>query len=104
MFHKKVDESNVKPCSHMETLVSAHVDGKLSGVQKWYTETHIAGCKQCQASVPFLQALRSRTLMLGAEDINENAAQECHLAQDRWVNIEKEWDETDGATKEQPLN
>src|SRR5450432_1706393 len=99
MFHKKVDESNVKPCSHMETLVSAYVDHKLRGVQKWYTEAHLKDCKQCQASVPFLHALRSRTLALGAESISDEAGQECHLAQDRWEKIEKEWDTADSGAK-----
>jgi hypothetical protein len=76
----------------MENLVSAYVDDKLDGVQKWYTESHLKGCKQCQASVPFLQALKSRTLMLGTDDMPAHSAEQCQLDHDRWEKIEKEWD------------
>ncbi len=54
----KFDSNDPKPCSHMCNLVTAHVDGNLSGVAAWYTKTHIAGCKQCQASVSRLISMK----------------------------------------------
>jgi hypothetical protein len=78
----------------METLVSGYIDGNLTGVQKWYTESHIKGCKQCQASIPFLQALRARTLTLGVEQAQPEL-QERKLDPNRWEKIETEWDQAE---------
>ena len=56
----KIDPENLKPCPHMRTLVSAWTDGALRGLPRWYTEAHVKGCPQCQASLPFLRTLRAR--------------------------------------------
>jgi hypothetical protein len=100
---KKVDSSNVKPCHHMETLVSAYVDGNLTGIKCWYTESHIKGCKQCQASIPFLQALRARTLTMasdGAPDgVPDGTGAAPILGEERWEKIESSWNEADNTAK-----
>jgi hypothetical protein len=57
---KKFDPTDLKPCPHMRGLVSAHVDGNLHGIAEWYTDLHIKGCPQCQASIPFLKSLKDR--------------------------------------------
>lgn len=56
----KIDLEDLKPCAHMRTLVSAWTDGTLRGLPRWYTEAHIKGCPQCQASLPFLRSLKAR--------------------------------------------
>ncbi len=84
MAHK-FDPSNVKPCSHMETLVSAWVDGKLTGIARWYTALHVKGCPQCQASVPFLRTLHFRLSELGQKPASEK------LPDTRWQAVEAAW-------------
>jgi hypothetical protein len=64
---KRLDPTDLKPCSHMRTLVSARVDNKLSGLAGWYTDHHIKGCAQCQASIPFLTSLKERLLELESD-------------------------------------
>lgn len=55
-----IDSDDLKPCAHMRTLVSAWTDGTLRGLPRWFTEAHIKGCPQCQASLPFLRSLKAR--------------------------------------------
>ena len=70
----------------MRTLVSAWVDGGVTGLARWYTERHIQGCRRCQSSLPFLRAMRARLLNLGAPP--PDAA----LAPERWAQVEAEWE------------
>ena len=84
MFHK-IDPNNVKPCWHMQTLVSAWVDGRLSGLARWYTEQHVKSCPQCQASVPFLQTLHFRLSELSQAPAAEK------LSDPRWQAVEAAW-------------
>ncbi len=99
MLHKP-DPTNVKPCSHMETLVSAWVDGKLTGLARWYTEWHVKNCPQCQSSLPFLRTLHFRLSTLG-----KDAAPEQQLSKQRWQAVEAAWahseaqNETDNTTQ-----
>jgi hypothetical protein len=64
---KKLDPTDLKPCPHMRSLVSAKVDGHLHGLAAWYTDFHVAGCKQCQASIPFLTSLKERLAALNRD-------------------------------------
>jgi hypothetical protein len=89
---KKFQTTDLKPCPHMRTLVSAHVDGQLGGVAEWYTKAHIKGCKQCQASLPFLDALKDRL-----EGLDEGA-ETCELAPERLVKVESELLKVDSVT------
>ncbi|MBV9849443.1 MAG: zf-HC2 domain-containing protein [Armatimonadetes bacterium] len=56
----KQDPDDLKPCPHMETWVSAWLDGALTGLMRWYTEWHVAHCPRCTDAVPVLRALRAR--------------------------------------------
>ncbi len=70
----------------MQTLVSAWVDDRLTGLARWYTERHIQGCRRCQSSLPFLRAMRARLRHLGAPPA------EAALAPERWAQVEAEWE------------
>ncbi|HEX5323563.1 MAG TPA: zf-HC2 domain-containing protein [Capsulimonadaceae bacterium] len=90
----KIDPNNLKPCFHMRTLVSAWVDGKLTGIAKWYTEWHIKHCPQCQCSLPFLRGLHDRLQSLATQPRGEDEA-ESQLSEPRWSHIEEGWDKVD---------
>ena len=94
MLHK-IDPANVKPCWHMQTLVSAWVDGRLTGLARWYTEKHVHDCPQCQASVPFLESLHLRLSDLGQKPERGT------LTEQQWQAVEAAWEQAEG--KEQPL-
>jgi hypothetical protein len=85
MLHK-FDPANVKPCRHMQTLVSAWVDGKLTGLARWYTAWHVKSCPQCQASLPFLRTLHFRLSALG-----KDADPKSQLSEQRWEAVEAAW-------------
>jgi len=87
MMRHKIDPANLKPCWHMQTLVSAWMDGKLTGVTRWYTKTHVAHCPQCDASVPFLRGLRERVHLLSNKP---EATPEVD-----WGKVEAAWEQTD---------
>lgn len=70
----------------MQTLVSAWVDGTLTGLARWYMERHVGGCRQCQSSLPFLRAMHARLRHLGAPPA------EAALAPERWAQVEAEWE------------
>lgn len=48
------------PCRHMRRWVNGLVDGSLSGLARWYTNMHVAGCPRCRAALEALRALRRR--------------------------------------------
>lgn len=89
----KLDPANVKPCRHMETLVSAWVDGTLTGIARWYTELHVKGCPQCQSSLPFLRTLHFRLSALGQTPIPEK------LSDPRWQAVEAAWTQSEAGTR-----
>ena len=88
MSHK-IDPDNVKPCWHMQTLVSAWVDGRLSGLARWYTEQHVKDCPQCQASVPFLKTLHFRLSDLGKKP------DPAKLSDAQWQAVEAAWEQAE---------
>ena len=90
MTHQ-LDPNNVKPCRHMHTLVSAWVDGKLSGIARWYTEQHVKGCPQCRSSLPFLRGLHLRLSDLAKKPSAET------LPDKRWESLEAAWAEAEAA-------
>ena len=92
MSHK-LDPHNVKPCRHMETLVSAWVDGKLTGLARWYTELHVKGCPQCRSALPFL-----RTLHFRLSALNRTPAPET-LSDTRWQAVEAAWTQAEAGTR-----
>lgn len=88
MLHQ-IYPDNVKPCRHMQTLVSAWVDGRLTGLARWYTEKHVHDCPQCQASVPFLKSLHFRLSDLGAKPAQEA------LTEQQWQAVEAAWEQAE---------
>lgn len=88
MLHK-LDPTNLKPCWHMQTLVSAWLDGRLSGLALWYTKKHIKDCPQCQASVPFLKSLHFRLSGLGQKPAEDT------LSETRWKAVEEAWTDSE---------
>ena len=56
----KHDPDDLKPCPHMENLVSAWLDGALNGLMAWYTRWHVSQCPRCTDAVPVLRVLRGR--------------------------------------------
>lgn len=93
MFHKP-NPDNLKPCRHMQTLVSAWVDGKLSGLTLWYTKKHVQGCPQCRSSLPFLQTLHFRLSELG------KAPAAHKLSDTQWQAVEAAWTRSEAQAAE----
>lgn len=91
MIHRKSSANDLKPCPHMRTLVSAWIDGRLTGIAKWYTQWHVKNCPQCQSSLPFLRSLHERMRKLG------EASSE--LPEERWAKIESAWEKLDEQEK-----
>ena len=92
---QSVDPSNVKPCRHMEGLVSAWVDGALTGLSRLYTEFHVRTCPQCTASLPFLRLLKGRLAGLPNAEPEKTEVPAPALPAERWENVNDEWDRTD---------
>jgi len=90
------DPNDLKPCRHMRTLVSAWIDGRLSGVACWYTWWHIRHCRQCRAAVDFLRALRGRLSALRASSAAVAPAT-AGLTSEQWAGIEAAWDRIDAS-------
>lgn len=84
------DPSDTKPCLPMRRLVSALADGALTGLAKWYTEKHIAGCRQCQKGLATIKALRDRLRAL-----NERDWEYASLSSERWAALESAWQQGD---------
>ena len=81
------DPNNDKPCRHMRSLVSALADGALSGLARWYTVHHVAGCPQCSRGLAYFQALKSR--------LHYAPAPAPPLTPAHWVAVEAAWEEAD---------
>lgn len=84
----KVEGDDIKPCKHMENLVSCRVDDKLTGVAKIYTDWHISQCPKCQAGMQTLIKLKSRLGDLGPDGEHEH---EAGLPAEKWETVEAEW-------------
>jgi anti-sigma factor RsiW len=91
-MHKR-DPTDLKPCPHMRTLVSARIDGNLTGLAKWYTERHIHDCEQCSKSVPFLQRMQERLRGLEPATVDDQPSEQ--LTTDRWRQLESALDKVD---------
>ena len=85
----KTSDFDKKPCPHMRMLVSAWLDGALTGIAKWYVEWHMKSCPRCSASIPFFQGLHHRLEELAQRDDVPD------LGAERWERIEEAWAERD---------
>ncbi len=90
MLHRH-DPDDLKPCPHMENLVSAWVDDKLTGLMLWYTRWHVGQCSKCTPAVPVLRALRARLRGLTDGEATEHAA----LTPERRAAVEAAWEQSD---------
>ena len=81
------DPNDDKPCWHMRSLVSALADGALSGLARWYTVHHVAGCPKCGHGFAYFQALKSR--------LHFASAPAPPLTPAHWVAVEAAWEEAD---------
>jgi len=81
------DTHSDKPCRHMRSLVSALADGALSGLARWYTVHHVAGCPRCSNALAYFQALKSR--------LHFAPAPSPPLTPAHWVAVEAAWVEAD---------
>ena len=81
------DPNDTKPCPHMRVLVSAQVDGALSGLARWYTRYHVAHCAQCQKGEAAIIALRER---MRSQTASGNA-----LPEERWAGVEAAMEQAD---------
>ena len=84
----KHDPNDWKPCWHMRTLMSAWVDGALSGLARWYLERHVTGCARCRAALPILRGLHDRLHGMGD-------APDVALSTERWAAVEAAWERAD---------
>jgi hypothetical protein len=80
-----IDAGDIKPCKHMEGLVSSRADERLTGLAKLYTDWHISQCTRCQDGLKTLMALKER---LGALDAKDGAEE---LSDDLWSALEAGW-------------
>jgi hypothetical protein len=94
MFHRH-DPDDLKPCPHMENLVSAWVDGKLTGLKLWYTRWHVGQCARCKPAVPVLEALRDRLRRLAEHDTERHTDEYAALTPDRRAALEAAWERVD---------
>jgi len=81
------DTNGDRPCWHMRSLVSTLADGALSGLARWYTVQHIAGCPQCKGGLAYFQALKARLHFAPAPTLPLTPA--------RWAAVEAAWLEAD---------
>ncbi len=88
----------------MQTLVSAWVDGRLTGLARWYTEKHVGDCPQCQASVPFLKSLHFRLSDLSQKPaqntltkdaLTKDALTKDALTEQQWQAVEAAWEQAE---------
>src|SRR5438270_244779 len=90
--HNPEVPAEIKPCRHMEAWVNALSDGSLSGPARWYTQLHVAGCKQCRAALSALQRLREHLQALRSQ---EDASLPTTLAPHRRQSLEAALDEVE---------
>lgn len=84
----KHNPNDWKPCRHMRTLMSAWMDGALSGLARWYLERHVADCPRCRAALPILRSLHNRLHSL-------ECLPEAALSAERWAAVEAAWEKAD---------
>lgn len=75
----------------MRGLMSAWVDGALSGLARRFVEWHLGGCERCREALPILRALRTRLRGLKAE----GDAPPPSLSPERWAAVEASWEQAD---------
>lgn len=80
----------LKPCPHMKTLLSALIDGSLTGVARWYTQNHAKRCPGCSSALGDLETVRDRIRTLGVP-----SGESLRLSGEHWSRLEAAWEEVD---------
>src|SRR5689334_6216458 len=87
-------EQDVRPCKHMEEMVSGFVDGSLRGPARWYTQLHVMHCTQCRAAEKNLRVVIRQVAGLREETSGPS------MPAERREEIERELDKIDITTQE----
>jgi hypothetical protein len=90
------DPDDLKPCPHMETLVSGWLDGALNRLMAWYTRWHVSQCPRCSKAVPVLRSLKGRLRGI-ADDPSDTA-----LTPEQRAAVEAAWQRADQAVAPPP--
>ena len=88
-------EQDVRPCKHMEQMVSGYADGSLKGPARWYTQFHVMHCSQCRAAAKNLESVIVRVSEL--RDAGPGA--DTRLPADRRAEIDRALDEVDDSAR-----
>jgi hypothetical protein len=88
-------QDDVRPCKHMEGMVSSLADGSLHGPARWYTQFHAMHCIQCKTAVKQLRAVIDRVSVLREEAPGQGQ----ELPMERRAELEHAMDEVDGSAK-----
>lgn len=88
-------EQDVRPCKHMEGMVSGLADGSLHGPARWYTQLHAMHCTQCRAAVKNLSVVIGQVKELR----DDSARPAARMPDDRRADLERALDEVDVATR-----
>ena len=89
-------EQDVRPCKHMEEMVSGFVDGSLRGPARWYTQLHVLHCTQCRAAAKNLRVVIGQVSTLRSDGSEGDG----RLSAGRREEIERAMDKADGASRE----
>ncbi|MEO7717803.1 MAG: zf-HC2 domain-containing protein [Capsulimonas sp.] len=87
----------IRPCWHTRSLLSALVDGELTGWVRKYVQWHVAHCPRCLAALDALKQLSQRLRGLGepASLAADNKIQAPTLSADRWTAMEAAWEKAE---------
>ena len=86
-----------RECRHMKNKISDLSDDTATGISRWYTERHMAGCPGCLSTLQGLRRLRARLLGLGESDshVYGEAEDKLTLSPDRWQAVTESWKQAD---------
>lgn len=85
-------DTDLGPCPHMKTLLSALADSSLTGLARWYAENHARSCPGCSRALGDLKVLRERVRALGVP-----STESLKMPVERWEAIEAAWDELESS-------
>ena len=83
--------TSIDPCHHMKVLLSRLSDGSLTGLGKWYTKLHAAGCPKCGTALEALRQLPPTLREMAEKEATDSDP--LGLSADRWKRIEDAWGE-----------
>jgi hypothetical protein len=87
-------EQDVRPCKHMEGMVSGYADGSLKGPGRWYTQLHALHCTQCRVAIQHLRVVIDKV-----SELREDGTPAERLPTDRRAEIDRALDDVDSSTR-----